>query len=99
MGYKSRAKKRAAKNRAIGAAKKQHSDKIAGRWYFTIVKHKTCCAKCAGILNVGGEMVYRHTPREARCKSCAEFDPNLKPRPSIAWEKSRPKRKADRRAY
>ena len=94
MSYKSRQKKR-----AIHASRHQHREKIAGRWYLTVVKHKTCCARCAGILNVGGEMVYRHTPREARCQACAELDPTIKPRPSTSWEKSRPKRKVDRRAY
>ena len=89
MGYRSREKKRAAKNRAISYAKRAHSETIAGRWFLTIVTRKTCCAKCAGILNIGSEMVYRHTPREARCKLCAEMDPDVKPRPSTSWERRR----------
>jgi len=84
MSYKSRQKKR-----AINATKHRHRETIAGRWFLTIVTRKTCCAKCAGILNIGGEMVYRHTPREARCKLCAELDPDVKPRPSTSWERSR----------
>ena len=89
MSYKSRQKKR-----AIHASKHQHREKIAGRWYLTVVKRKTCCAKCAGILSVGGEMVYRHTPREALCKSCAELDPNVRPRPSATWERARRTRRS-----
>jgi len=84
MSYKSRQKKR-----AIGATKFRNREKIAGRWYLTIVKRKTCCARCAGILKIGDEMVYRHTPREARCKPCAELDPNVKARPSMQWEGAR----------
>jgi hypothetical protein len=84
VSYKSRQKKR-----AIHASKHRHREKIAGRWYVTVVKRKTCCAKCAKILNLGDEMVYRHTPREARCKPCAELDPNIKPRPSQSWERTR----------
>jgi hypothetical protein len=88
MSYKSRAKKR-----AINAAKNKHSTTIAGRWYLTIVKRKTCCAKCAGILEIGREMVYRHTPREARCKLCAELDPAVTVRPSEAWERANRRRR------
>ena len=84
MSYKSRQKKR-----AVNASKYRYRETIAGRWFLTVVKRKTCCAKCAGILNIGSEMVYRHTPREARCKLCAEMDPDVKPRPSTSWERSR----------
>lgn len=81
MSYKSRQKKR-----AIGATKAKNREKIAGRRYLTIVKRKTCCARCAGILKIGAEMVYRHTPREALCKLCAESDTAIRVRPSTRWE-------------
>ena len=84
MSYRSRQKKR-----AIAAAKRDNHEKIATRWYLTIVKRKTCCAKCGGILKVGADMVYRRTPRESRCRLCAESDPSLSFRPSERWEKSR----------
>jgi len=81
MSYRTRQRKR-----AIRAAKAKNRKVIAGRWYLTIVKRKTCCARCAGILKIGDVMVYRHTPREARCKQCAESDPDVKARPSTRWE-------------
>jgi hypothetical protein len=87
MSYKSRQKKR-----AIRAAQAKHADQIKHRWYLTIVKHKTCCATCAGILNVGAEMVYRHTPRAALCTSCGQADPSIKARPSMQWERRRGRR-------
>jgi hypothetical protein len=86
MSYKSRQKKR-----AIRAAQFKHRDTIAGRFYLTLVVQKTCCARCGGILNVGREMVYRHTPREALCLVCAERDPEIRARPSVAWELARRK--------
>jgi hypothetical protein len=92
MSYKTREKKRAAKNRAVSATRAKHRSMIAGRHYLTFVKHKTCCARCAGILKAGGEMVYRHTPRESLCRSCAESDPAVVVRPSERWtRKSRAK--------
>jgi hypothetical protein len=95
MSFKSRQKKR-----VINASKFKNREVMAGRWYLTIVKRKTCCANpaCGGILEIGREMVYRHTPREALCKSCAD-ERGIKPRVSTSWEKAQPKRKADRRAY
>lgn len=91
MSYKSRAKKR-----AIAASKFTNRDLMAGRWYLTIVKRDTCCARCAGILRIGAEMVYRHTPREALCKLCAESNPEIRPRPSTSWESSRRRRSSSR---
>jgi hypothetical protein len=84
MSYKSREKKR-----AIAAAKFKHRDVMAGRWYLTIVKRTTCCARHGGILRPGMDMVYRHTPREALCISCADSDPLVSYRPSLRWERSK----------
>ena len=42
-----------------------------------------CRAVCGGVRRKGREMVYRHSPREARCVSCAE---GLSYRPSARWE-------------
>lgn len=47
--------------------------------------------ECGGILNVGREMVYRHTPREALCLVCVERSPEIRARPSVAWERARRK--------
>lgn len=84
MSFRSREKKR-----AIGASQFKNRELMAGRWYLTIVTRKTCCARCGGILEIGREMVYRHTPREALCRLCVEMDPVIKPRPSTSWEKHR----------
>ena len=84
MSYASRAKKR-----AIAAAKYKKSDVMKGRHYLTIVTRKTCCARCAGLLKLGAEMVYRHTPREALCTLCATADPSIHARPSTRWTDQR----------
>jgi hypothetical protein len=59
------------------------SGSSSGRWWLTVVTSTTCCAVCGGVLRNGCDMVYRHTPREARCTSCAE---GLSYRPSARWE-------------
>jgi len=43
------------------------SGSSSSAWWLTLVVRDTCCARCGGVLRVGREMVYRHTPREARC--------------------------------
>jgi hypothetical protein len=42
-------------------------------------------------------MVYRHTPGESLCLSCAEDDPGVKWRPSARWERSRHQERRHRR--
>jgi hypothetical protein len=37
------------------------------------------------VRRTGREMVYRHTPREARCLPCAD---GLSYRPSVKWQKA-----------
>lgn len=81
MSYKSRQKKR-----IINASKHANREVMARRWYLTICTRDTCCARCAGVLRIGGEMVYRHTPRESLCVLCSELDSAIKPRPSTSWE-------------
>jgi hypothetical protein len=96
MGFKQRERKRK-KKVAILAAQRQSrvTRSSAGRWWLTIVVRTTCCAACGGVLRVGREMVYRHTPREALCRLCAE-DKGLSWRPSArleeAWTKARRRR-------
>jgi hypothetical protein len=84
VSFKSRERKR-----AINAARRVNGDVMRERWYLTIVKRKTSCVRCAGVLNRGKEMVYRHTPRTALCKLCAESDQAIEVRPSTSWEKRR----------
>ncbi len=68
---------------------KRTTASASDRYWLTIVKRNTCCARCAGLLRVRREMVYRHTPREALCVLCAERDPNVRFRPSVAWERAK----------
>jgi hypothetical protein len=84
MSYKSRSR-----NRAIRAAAATQRASPEPRWYLTLVTRATCCARCAGVLRPGREMVYLHTPRTALCKFCAEDDPSIRPRPSRRWERKR----------
>jgi hypothetical protein len=88
MSFKSRQRKR-----AIAASKRDHKEAIAGRWYLTIVGRACACARCGGVLRPGKEMIYRHTPRETRCRLCAE-DAGVKPRPSIKWSAARRARRS-----
>jgi hypothetical protein len=80
MGFKSRQKKRATSAGRRAARTSEH--------YLALVRHKCACTACGGILNVGSECVYRHTPREILCPACAESR-GLKPRPSHRWELAR----------
>lgn len=90
MGFKQREKKRT-KKAAIAAAqlRARSSGSSASKWWLTLVTRDTCCARCAGILRSGREMVYRRSPREALCVSCAGDDPSIRFRPSAAWEERR----------
>lgn len=69
-----------------GSARSSGSAK--GRYWLTVVSRKTCCALCAGILREGREVVYRHTPRESLCVSCA-ISAGVSYRPSTRWMKER----------
>jgi hypothetical protein len=91
VGYKTREKKRQARARSISAEQRARSDVTAGRWFLTICTRKAACSNpdCAGvkILRPGVEVVYRHRPMTLLCKFCAERDPEVRPRPSLAWER------------
>ena len=91
MSFKSRQKKRM-KKAAIARTKRTHRGLIAQRYYLTPVKRDTCCAKCAGLLRVDREMVYRKSPREALCVPCADSS-QVPYRPSVRWERARISRK------
>lgn len=83
MSYKSRQKKR-----AIRAAQARYRDVIPHRHYRTIVKRDCSCNRCGGVLRIGRECIYRHTPREVLCTLCAERA-GISSRPSQAWERWR----------
>lgn len=87
MGFKQRERRRQ-RRQAMAEAQRdaRASGSSAGRWWLTVVARTTCCAVCGMVLREGGEMVYRHTPREARCTSCAG---GLGYRPSVRWERAR----------
>jgi hypothetical protein len=92
MSFRAREKKRrqaAATSSAQARSRRKDLETpspAAGKWWLTIVSRTTCCAKCGGVLRPGREMVYRHTPREARCVVCGE---GLGARPSVRWERTR----------
>jgi hypothetical protein len=79
MGFKQREKARKKKaamvsSQAVSRTKagSRAPSSAADKWWLTVVRTTTCCARCGGVLRPGGEMVYRHTPREARCVLCGE---------------------------
>jgi hypothetical protein len=84
MSFKSREKKRAA--RVAIAKSRARSETMAGRRYLTIVSRHACCNDCGGSLRKGRECVYRHTPREILCVTCAQAR-KLHFRPSVRWER------------
>jgi hypothetical protein len=90
MSYKQRERKR---KKTVAVAEAQKRSRSSGsssqRWWLTIVTSHTCCARCSGLLRIGREMVYRHTPREALCLPCADRDTAIRYRPSLQWERAR----------
>jgi hypothetical protein len=89
VSWQSREKKRRYK-RAVKKAKRTYAEESARRWYLTLAKKKTACACCGRVIGPGGEMVYRHEPREIRCLPCASRDPESKAwRRSLRWEKAK----------
>jgi hypothetical protein len=86
MGYKQRERKRRKKAAMASAQRQARKNGRSDRWWLTLVKEPTCCARCARVLRDGAEMVYRAVPREARCLLCAE---GLSYRPSVRWESKR----------
>ena len=93
MGFKTRERQRRRRKRIASSAAQIQARKTGsskGGWWLTPVQSTTCCAKCATILRVGADMVYRHVPREARCMRCAERNPESKGyRTSLRWERTR----------
>jgi hypothetical protein len=91
VGYRQRERKRRKSAAVVGAQREsRRTGSSARKWWLTVVgETTTCCARCGGVLRSGREMVYRHTPREALCVSCAERDPLVKWRPSRRWEERR----------
>jgi hypothetical protein len=88
FGQRERKRKKHAASLAAQALSRRNPNRSPdsaskSKWWLTIVNTTTCCAVCGGVLRQGREMVYRHTPREARCTNCAE---GLSYRPSTKWE-------------
>jgi hypothetical protein len=87
MSYKSREKKRR-RRAALGQLREKHGEAMRARHYLTITTRPCCCNRvgCGRSLRPGDEAVYRHTPRETLCVTCAELA-GISYRPSQAWER------------
>jgi hypothetical protein len=68
------------------AAIANNRKKYPERWYLTIVSRKCCCNRCGRTLRDGGELVYRHRPKEVVCLDCPNRD-GVRYRPSVRWER------------
>jgi hypothetical protein len=90
MGYQHRERKRRARLAQSGSRRQQRS-KYADRHYLTIVSRPACCNRCGGSLREGAECVYRYTPREIVCVTCADLE-RISYRPSLRWERAQPKK-------
>ena len=88
MSFQSRQKKRRYK-RIEAKARQRRSPESARRWFLTVAKKPGRHSCCGTGFERGAEIVYRHEPREIRCLSCADRDPECSYRPSIRWERKR----------
>jgi hypothetical protein len=89
MSYESRQKKRRHK-RVEAKAMQRRSPESARRWFLTLAKKSGRFACCGRRFERGGEIVYRHEPREVRCVRCADrLEDSRGYRPSIRWERAR----------
>jgi hypothetical protein len=89
VGYRARERKRRqriAQGRAQATARR--SGTSATGWWLTRCRSKTCCARCAGILAPGAEMIYRREPRESLCVPCADRA-GIQYQPALAWLRGR----------
>jgi hypothetical protein len=90
MGFKQRERKRRRKIAVAGAQREsRRTGSSTRKWWLTVVSRHTCCARCSGGLRAGRPMIYRRSPQESLCLSCAEGDPTVKYRPSTRWEEQR----------
>jgi hypothetical protein len=89
MSYQSRVKKRRYK-RVEANAKRKRTLESASRWFLTLAKKPGRYSCCGRRFERGGELVYRHEPREVRCVGCAErLEDSKGYRPSVRWERAR----------
>jgi hypothetical protein len=96
MGFKQREQKRKQKVAQRSAQTEAHrTGSAAGRWWLTIVSRDCCCNRCALTLRKGVECVYRRSPLEILCVSCGDRE-RIAYRPSLKWEKARPKGRRQR---
>jgi hypothetical protein len=89
MSYRSRERKRRqriAQGRAQADARRSGSS--AERYWLTVTRQTTCCARCGYVLRPGREVVYRHRPLEVLCVPCADRE-QVPYRPSLRWERDR----------
>lgn len=87
MSFKSRERKRRMRA-AQRTARQRHGEVMKGRWYLTIVKRDCCCNRCGRALRKGGDLIYRHSPKEVICTLCADRE-GVKFRTSRVWEMRR----------
>ena len=91
MSWKTREKKRQARGRdaATARSRRQHGRETAGRWFLTPAREKVACAKCSALIPVGGDLIYRHEPREFRCLRCGTGNADSRGyRVSVRWERA-----------
>ncbi len=88
LSFKNRQRKRKRRARMqTDQREARRSGSSSGKWWLTPTRTTTCCARCGGVLRPPCDMVYRRTPREALCLLCADGDPLVKWKPSLAWER------------
>jgi hypothetical protein len=89
VSYQSREKGRRARI-AQASSRREQQAKYADRHYLTIVSRAACCNRCGGSLRDGAECVFRYTPKQILCVSCADEE-QIHYRPSMRWERQQPR--------
>jgi DNA-directed RNA polymerase subunit RPC12/RpoP len=96
MGFKQRERKRKAKvaqERAQQGARR--SGASAASWWLTLAREKAACARCGRLIQVGGDLIYRHEPRELRCMDCgARHEDSTGYRTSLRWSRERSRKRS-----
>jgi DNA-directed RNA polymerase subunit RPC12/RpoP len=96
LGFKQRERKRKAKAAQEFAQRSaRRSGVSAASCWLTLAREKAACARCGRLIQVGGDLVYRHEPRELRCMDCGvRLEDSKGYRTSLRWSRERSRKRS-----